>query len=825
MNRVIYVLLVILVVIGVIALVAVLTGSAFAARPLPRANGIVTLNGLQDSVVVRRDDYGVPHIYALNEADLYFAQGYVHAQDRFWQMDFWRHVGQGRIAEIAGAPAVDSDKFIRTMGWHVIAADIVEYYRTEAPEFYAVLEAYSAGVNAYLAEKGEELPLQHVILGAVQSPWEVAPWQPVNTVSWGVVMSDQLAGSYDLELRNAILQRDLGVETAETLVPPYDFGFRPVVAPTQDLVNGAQVTAPQAIATAVDWHNVNFNLVGTRPAVGLGSGPAVGSNNWVISGEHTASGLPLLANDPHLGVQMPSIWYEVGLHAPDLDVVGFSFAGVPGVIIGHNADIAWGVTTSAPDVQDLYVERINPDNPLQYELDGQWQDMTVREEIIKVNGGEDVALTVYESGRGPIVTDIITSPEDGLQDQFSVEWAARERPSRILQSVVLLNRASNWGEFYEAMRYWDIPSQNVVYADTDGNIGYIMPGQIPIRKQGDGTLPTPGWSSDYGWEGWIPHEELPTMFNPAVGYIVTANNAVVEPDFPHLLTGTWYNDGDRAQRIHDMVEEILASGEPFTPEHMAAMQNDSGSLPAATYVPLLTQLISDDTQVQDAINRLQGWDYQERRDSVPAALFELFYLYLFDNVLGDDLSPENLERARNNPFMYDIAGQPDAVWWDDQTTPDVETRDDMLLKSLRDALDWFATNQGGSVDDWTWGSIHTVTFADGVLGASGVGPIEAIFNRGPYAADGGNGIVLANSWDVSDPARIDWHPSMRMIIDLSDMEAGQSVHPTGQSGHPHSPHYDDMLPLWLNGKYHPMLFGREAVEEGTANMLVLEPAP
>lgn len=816
-----------LVIVSVLLVIVLVAGTAVAVvlrRPFPTTNGTLTISGLQAPVTVYRDNYGIPHIYADNEHDLFFAQGYVHAQDRFWQMEFWRHIGQGRVAEIAGPSAISSDKFIRTFGWHRIAADITEYYRTEAPEFYAILEAYSAGVNAYIADNEGALAAQITILGLVQESWEIEPWTPVNTVSWGVVMSDNLASNYGRELANLRRIQALTEEQRRVLAPGYPYRTRPVIVTGDELaIMGAVEPARDVAVTAVNWDAISTQLIGDPlpDYLGFGQGPFVGSNNWVVSGQHTASGHPLLANDPHLGVQMPSIWYEVGLHAPGLDVVGFSFAGVPGVIVGHTGQIAWGVTTSSPDVQDLYIIRINPDNPNQYEYMGEWQDMELVEEVIKANGGTEETITVRLTRHGPIITEVVGSEENPVTDVLAVRWAAAE-PSRILQSVILLNKAQNYGDFFEAIRYWDIPSQSIIYGDIEGNIGYIMSGRVPIRANGDGATPVPGWTDQYEWTGWIPYEELPMAFNPDKGYIVTANNAVVDNSYTYFIDYNG-NDGDRAQRIVDMIEEALATGNKFTVEDFMRMQMDNKSLLAETYAPLWAQIESSDPQMQEALNYLNDWDFQADADSVAATLWEMTFLHLAENALADDLGEENVQHVTRQVALAHLAGMPNAAWWDVRGTPEMETAVEILAQSLQDALAWLEENQGGRMGDWTWGRLHTITFRDGVLGQSGIAAIENLFNRGPRAVSGGTSIVNANSWSLSNPAVVRGHPSMRMVVDFSDLENSRAIHPTGQSGHAFHPHYDDMVEMWLSGEYHPMLFGRAAVEAAATDHLILQP--
>lgn len=807
---------------GIIVLLLVLVLVIYnqTRRPFPKVRGRVDVAGLQQPVDIYRDEYGIPHIYAQNEHDLYFAQGYVHAQDRFWQMEWWRHVGQGRISEIAGSGTVEFDVFIRTMGWNRLAEKTLAYYEQEEPEYVALLQAYSDGVNAYIEANRKSLSLNITILGLVNDKWEIEPWTPLNTITWGVVMADDLSGNWNSEVNRAKMIQALGEAQVANLLPGYPYENRPVTVPTDAMpfLDSTTPTTPTS-QTPIDWHNIQTNLVGAIPPDGFAFGADlfVGSNNWVVSGEHTSTGQPLLANDPHLGIQMPSIWYEIGLHAPGMDVVGFSFAGAPGVVIGHNNHIAWGVTNTGPDVQDLYIEKINPNNPRQYEFRGEWQDMTVHEEIIKVNGGDDVVLEVLETHHGPIISDLV----DDSKDLLAIRWTAQE-PSRVLQAVILLNQAQNYADFRAALQYWDLPAQNVVYADIEGNIAYQMPGRIPIRARGNGLLPVPGWTGEYEWEGWIPYDELPRLFNPAEGFIVTANHAIVDADYPYLIAVNWA-DGDRGERIIRMLEAAIANG-GVSIEEIARIQNDNYSLLAESYQPLFRGLSSNDAQIQAIIERVRGWDLQEHRDSVPAALFEIFFMHLVNRVLADDVGAEHVNTIYSSIFFHQLANQPGAVWWNDRNTPAQETQQDIVLLALADTRSWFEANVSKNINDWTWGSLHTATFVSAPLGQSGVGPIERIVNRGPFPADGGRNLVNANSWRWSDPAAVAGHVSMRMIVDMGDFDASLAVIPTGQSGHPYHKHYDDMIELWLNGKYHPMLFSREAVEGAAATHLILRPA-
>ncbi|MGD1993661.1 MAG: penicillin acylase family protein, partial [Anaerolineae bacterium] len=535
------ILLALLLVVSVVGLAGVAYGTVTLRRVWPRTDGTVQVSGLEDEATVIRDSWGIPHIYASTSHDLFLAQGYAHAQDRFWQMEFWRRIGAGRLAEILGESAVDSDRFIRTVGWHRTAARELELLDDESR---AALEAYAEGVNAYISSHRGRLGLEFTILGLTGTDFEPEPWTALNTLTWAKVMSWDLGGNMSNELLRAQIADKLGASAIDVLMPPYDEDH-PVIVP-----HPLSRTTLDAVPEAADM---------IHP---LGTGAGLGSNSWVIAGSRTATGMPLLANDPHLGIQMPSIWYEVGLHCDPVgpecpfNVVGSSFPSAPGVIIGHNDRIAWGVTNLGPDVQDLFIERINLENPSQYQFQGEWHDIDIVREVIEVAGREEpLVVDVRITRHGPIINDVGGGTEEkwtfGWQP-LALSWTALQ-PGTLIRSLLLLDQARNWEEFRHAISYWDAPSQNVVYADVEGNIGYQSPGRIPIRAAGDGTMPVPGWSGEYEWVDTIPYDGLPRSFNPAEGYVVTANNAVVRPDYPYFLTSDW-SEGFRAQRIVDLIE-------------------------------------------------------------------------------------------------------------------------------------------------------------------------------------------------------------------------------------------------------------------------------
>ena len=828
-------LIVILSALLIICVVAAVLGSATVRRSFPVKDGEIQLSALDAPVEIYRDSSGVPHIYASTEHDLFFAQGYVHAQDRFWQMDFWRHVGSGRLAEMFGESQLDTDKFLRTLGWARVAQ---EELATLDPAAIKVLDDYAAGVNAYLDDhQGSELSLEYAILKLLTPDYKPEPWMPLHTLTWAKAMAWDLGGNMDSEIERALLLKTLSSQQLSEIVPAYP-ADHPVIVPSPNVgafLNGEKPNMVSLLPQiAAQLRRVENYTTGLEAVLGR-RGQEIGSNNWVISGARTSTGLPLLANDPHLGVQMPSIWYEVGLHCvPKNDqcpynVVGFSFASAPGVVVGHNDRIAWGVTNVGPDVQDLFIERINPQNPNQYEVNGQWVDFEVVHETLQVAGGEPVDLAVRYTRHGPVISDTYGNLEDfsanagiDLPETYviALRWTALE-PSRTFPALWKLNLAENYEDFRAAVRDFDVPSQNFVYADVDGNIAYQTPGRIPIRAGGDGTLPSPGWTDEYEWLGYIPFEELPFAYNPPQGYIVTANNAVVGPDYPYLLTTEW-DYGYRAQRIVDLIEG--ASG-PIDIAWMQKSQGDDMDLNAETLLPVLMEIPLGDERLEKARSLLVGWDGQNTMDSAPAALFEVFWKNLLAVTFHDDLPEDYWPGGGGRWFevMRQLVIKPDSPWWDDKATQNVENRDQMFQQAFALAVSELESKLGKNPAEWAWGDLHTVTFRNQSLGKSGIAPIEALFNRGPFSTNGGDSIVNATGWDATDPYQLDSLPSMRMVVDLSNLANSITIHTTGQSGHAYHPHYIDMADLWRNIQYHPMLWERSQVETAAEGYLKLVP--
>ncbi len=829
--------------IGIFVLLLALLLAAFAVytvrNSFPQVRGELEVSGLNGTVQILRDDLGVPHIYAGNQHDLFFAQGFTHAQDRFWQMDFWRHVSGGRLSEMFGESQVDTDKFLRSLGFEALAE---QEWDMITPQSRDILRSYADGVNAYLdSHSGSGVSLEYAVLPLQNSGYEIEPWEPIHSLMWAKVMAWDLGGNLGAEIARTVLGQTLTSDQVEQIFPPMPDDKPVIVESGQDAAAGSDgVEVSSDMADAVE--SVASRVLDVWELTG-GGFAGIGSNNWVVSGEMTESGLPLLANDTHLAPQMPSIWYENGLHcledSPDgceYEAVGFSFVGLPAVVIGHNAHHAWGVTNEAADTQDLFVERVNPDNPLQYEVDGEWVDFDVATETIDVAGGEPVEYRVLHSRHGPVITGTYLE-EDELDGSSTAEipddyvvafsWTALQ-PARVIDAFVGINTASTYQEFAEALANWDIAPQNLVYADIEGNIAYHATGTIPVRGNGDGRYPAPGWDSSYDWVGTVPLEQMPRMFNPPQGYIQSANQPVLRPGRSPFI-GQDGSHGYRAARIVDMI----TSGNKHDVTSMQAMQLDAQDGSAQFVVPRL--LAVDDAgnrTIADLQVELEGWAtgnnaFQAEGRSSGAAIYMAVWRHILANTFHDELPEDYWPVGGSQWFevVRHIIDIPDDPWWDDVTTEEVERRDQILYESMLDANEELTDLLGDDTGDWTWGALHIAEFENQTFGVSGVGPIEWLFNRtAPARVGGSTSLVNAVGWDADKSFRVDWIPSQRMVVDLSDLDRSTFVHSTGQSGHAFHANYDSMIEMWTDGEHGPMPWTRNAVDLVTADTLTLTPS-
>lgn len=825
----------------VLALIAAGVGVWFVNRSFPQTEGTIALDGLSGAVTVQRSELGIPTITASSTDDLFFAQGYVHAQDRFWEMDFRRHVTSGRLAELFGESQLGTDAFLRTLGWREIAEQEVAALDETTLSYY---QSYADGVNAYLVDRDKaDISLEYAVLGLQNAHYEIEPWTPADSVAWLKAMAWDLRSNIETETERALLATTYTDEQVLELYPPYPFDENPVIVPEITDVPAATETADAATA-GIRWTEVADVVSAVSTLIG-GTGEGIGSNSWVVAGDYTDTGMPLLANDPHLGASLPSVWYQAGLRCSvvsdtcPFDVSGFSFSGVPGIIIGHNASIAWGFTNLTTDVVDLYIEKLDGDR---YWRDGQLVDLDTRTETLKVAGGEDVELTIRSTVHGPIVSGL-TADFDAIADDpvtgtagatvtptaepegetaVSIQWTALQ-PGTTATAIFELNAATDFTGFRAAAEKFVVPAQNLIYADVTGNIGYQTPGQLPIRGAGDGSLPQPGWDSAYDWQGYVPFADLPVAYNPDEGYIVTANNAIVDQNYPYFLTRDW-DYGWRAARIDELLQRAIAEG-PVTAEVMRGIQADNQSEIGKTLITVFENLRTGDEATDAALDLLRQWDAQNDADSSAAA---------FANVVWDELAQNLFTRGRSTPVpltsqsrqflvVQNLLADPGSPWWTN-TEIGVSGQRDMLEASARSATEILTTAQGSNPLQWRWGTLHAITLTHETFGTSGIAPIEALFNRGPFPVGGGSSVVNATGWPLGEGFATTTVPSMRMVVDLSHFDASGWNHLTGASGHAFHENYTDQTATWQAAGLIPWAFTRDAVTAATEHTLTLEPA-
>ena len=861
-----------------LALVAsLITGVVLVRRPWPQTSGELEINGLEAEVQVVRDDAGIPQIYADSMHDLMLAQGYVHAQDRFFEMDVRRHATAGRLSEMFGDAGLESDLVVRTLGWRKVAEKELTLLE---PATRSALDAYAEGVNAYLeGRSGSETSLEYTLLGLTGLDYTPEKWTPVDSIAWLKAMAWDLRGNMEEEIGRALTAARVGQGAGDELYPEYPYREHPPIVRQGRLVGQhfdqdlAGDRDPQRSSTLSDVAGPEradaLTMLARTQAVAaavpplLGEGDGIGGNAWVVSGEHTQSEAPILANDPHLGVSLPSVWTQVGLHCRTIsrdcpmDVAGFSFSGVPGVVIGHNAHIAWGFTNLSPDVTDLYVERVTGDT---WEYDGRYLPLTQRQEVIKVRDGEDVDLTVRSTKHGPILSDLATLDDrldevdlddDGLaaeladiaaappgldanaegqidrvgepQHAVSLAWTALQ-PRPTADALLALNLARDWTSFRAALADFAVPGQNVVYADTEGHIGYQATGLVPIRRSGnDGLRPAAGWLKQTDWTGdYVPYDALPSVLDPESGIIATANQAVIDPRrYPPYLTADW-DQGYRSTRIMDLLE----ADDALTVESMGSIQLDNWSAIGQALTPYLLKVRLTRGYYSDGQRLLRSWNYRQGAHSAAAAYFNAVWRHVlsatFEDELGASLAPDGGDRWF--AVVASILRKARNHWWDDVSTEGVvERRDDILRAAMMDARDELTARESPDPDEWTWGQLHRLELRSATLGESGIGVVEALFNRGPWEVGGGGSLVNATAWDAREGYEVTTAPSMRMVVPMDDLDAARWVNLTGASGHAFHPHYTDQTDLWAEGDTLPWAFSQDAVEKAGDDVLVLKP--
>ena len=787
----------------IIILVTLLAGGGYLylRSSLPVVDGEIELTGLSGPVDIVRDSSGIPHIEARSTEDALFALGFVHAQDRLWQMEMNRRTGAGRLSEILGEKALDTDKFLRTVGFYEAAE---RAYKGFDDETKAYLGAYSKGVNAFLNQRSGALPPEFLILQA--SPGK---WSPIDSVVWTKMMAWDLGKNWANEIGRMQLLAKLSPKQVNEFFPPYPGDVAHPLPDFSDLYQTAALDVERLMAAA--------------PAV---LPPSAGSNNWVVAGSKTESGKPLLANDPHLGLAAPALWYFAHLKTPDFNVIGATLPGVPGIILGRNDRIAWGYTNTGPDTQDLYIEKLNPENAEQYKTPDGWAGFSTRQEIIQVKGADPVEITVRQTRHGPVISDVYKAGAEATPENhvLAFAWTSLRDEDQTPMASGKMMRAGNWDEFRQAIRFFTSPQQNMVFADIDGNIGYYAPANVPVRKPQNkamGRLPVPGWIADYDWDGFIPFEELPQSYNPAKGYHYTANEKIVPDSYRHFISLDW-SVPYRAERIRERLEQE----EKHSIRTFIDMHGDVKSLMAVELLEILltTKPLGDTSR--KALTALSVWDGEMTKEGMAPLIFNAWIRDLNKAIYQDELGDTFKRYWRHRPIfirnvLLNVDGQ--SRWCDDTTTEQVENCEVILQNSLATALQDLESRYGSDMENWNWGEAH---FAHSDhLPFSKIDGLDRFFDiRVP--SSGGSFTVNVGRNEPSDekyPFANTHAASLRAIYDFSDLDKSLYMHSTGQSGILFSPFYDDMAKDWADIRYRTMSMKKADYVKNQTGTLTLKP--
>ncbi len=768
---------------------SIVAGYLILRKSLPVIEGKIQVVGVTEEVEIIRDQNGVPHIVAKNTHDLYFAQGYVTAQDRLFQMDLSRRQASGELSEVIGASLVDQDKYFRTLGLRRAAEASYEIYSNEAKN---VLQFYADGVNAFIKEAIEKntLPVEFSLAG-----YEPYMWSPIDSLTIGKYMAYDLGGHYKGQAFRYYMAQHVSEEKLLELFPTYPDDGATVIQAMKD----NPIDISKSIAQAPFPNEFN------------------GSNNWVIGGEKSESGMPILANDPHLALATPSIWYETHLQNDEVNASGVIFAGVPGIIVGRNEQIAWGVTNVGPDVQDLYIEKRNPENPNQFEYMGEWEDAKIVEETIEVKDGEAIPYQVQVTRHGPIISEFTHDHKE--ETALALRWTALDASTE-LEAVLMFNKARNWDELKEALTYFHTPAQNFVFAATDGTIAYRANGLIPIRKKGDSSVPVPGWTDEYEWEGYIPWDELPTIVNPEEGFISTANNKIVSDEYPYHLTNTWAQPY-RQERIRN----VLSSKKVLTADDMLQLQFDQHNLQAEEFVPIFLDVLSNNEEQLREIDKtvmeeFKDWDFVDRIEDGEPLVFHS-WMGEFANVLFEESFPKEIDTLFEgksqivDQMIRDAKNGHEGIW-----ISEAGGLKKVTVESFKRAVDFAAEKQGDNPSKWSWGEFHQVPFNHPL---SAISPLNYLFNNNETVPMGGSGITVAAVSFNHNTGAITHGAAWRSVIDLANMNESYNVVGPGQSGHVLSSFYHDQISDWTTGKYHITYTEKEKYEKNGFK-LVLYPA-
>jgi penicillin amidase len=748
---------------------------------LAQTSGRIKLNVLSKPVEVLRDKWGIPHIYAQTMNDLFFAQGFVAAQDRLWQMEMWRRVGEGRLAEILGSSAIERDKFARLIRYR---GDMDVEWKSYAPDARTITESFVSGINAFIDKNLDQLPSEFQLTGIQPEPW--TPETCITRMA-GFIMTRNANN----EVVRAKLISLLGKEKVSDLLEI-------------DLFH--DLTSVHGLAfDGIDNSFLNMANAANAP---ISFQLNEGSNNWVVGGALTSSGMPIIANDPHRQLTVPSLYYMVHLICPGWNVIGAGEPALPGVAIGHNEQIGFGYTVARLDQQDIYIEEINPENSRQYYYQGKWEDMECAWETIRVKGlVEPVEIELHFTRHGPIIHE----DTEGHR-AYVLRWVGSEPGAAGYLASLSINRATNWQEFLSALERWKVPSENFVYADVCGNIGWHVTGLVPIRTGWSGLLPVSGSSGNYEWNEFLSFANLPQSYNPPSEFIATANNNIIPEGYKHGIGFEWAQPF-RIQRI----DEVLRSRKGWTVEDFKRLQCDELSLPARELIPLLKSVKVNDASICRAIELLLEWDMILSHDSTAAALYELWVTRLISNVfrplVQDDvwlLLRSHLPLTRLIKCLKELDGSVPEL-------NDEKRRDQILIKSLEEAIYYLHDRLGDDISKWQWGNLHVAEFKHSLS----TNELKELYYNLPAVARGGDAYCVNAT---SGENLLQTHgASFRQILDLSEWDNSVVINVPGQSGQPGSPHYSDLLPFWATGKYIPLLFSKEKIERNASQRLILEP--
>lgn len=791
-----------------IVLAGLAGGAAYilARLSLPTINGEVKVGQtLAGPVDILRDRNAVPHIRATNRNDAAFGLGYAHAQDRLWQMEVQRRIAAGRLSELFGQPGLNTDKFLRTLGIRRKAVAAFAYLKPETQEN---LQAYADGVNAFLTSNNGPLPPEFLIFDVTPEPWT-----PADSLGWLKMMAWDLSGNWGSELARLGLSRRLTKQQIEEFFPPYPGDGPVALAALDDLY--------RQVATAIDVDKLQKVLPPERPE-------GIGSNNWVVHGKRTVTSQPLLANDPHLGLTSPAIWYFAHLATPLTSTIGATLPGVPGVVIGHNGRIAWGITNTGPDTQDLYIEKIDPTDSSRYITPTGTEAFVTRQEVIKQRSGEDIIITVRETRHGPVISDVHDSAQRLVEPGYAIAfaWTALRDEDTTADALLGLDGVTDWNGFNETMRRLVSPQQNIVYADRDGNIGFLAPGLIPIRRPDNdtkGLTPAPGWDARYDWAGFIPYEQLPRSYNPASGMVVTANNKIVPDSYPYFLTSEWA-EPYRAKRI----EQLLKERNVHSVESFKQIQGDTLSPMVTDLLPLMLAVAPKpaprNAELPGSYAMLSTWDGSMTVNRPEPLIFQAWYRELTRLVLADELGDAFQPLWRFRPvLMKNILSDRDGQgrWCANVATGANTVCAALIAEALDRALDDLKARYGSDMARWRWGDAHATRATHRPF--SNVSVLRRLFEVSvPTPGDAFTVNVGRNDpGNEADPFGNRHGPSLRAIYDLADLNRSQFMHSTGQSGHILSSHYRDYAAPWAAVEYIPMTMRQVDFEAGALGRLRL----